>query len=129
MPTLLDSALLAGHAYGVLTEVTSPNNTVPLPTGWIPIGQSNDPNTGYMGRAYRNLLTGEIVISYAGTQFESAPDWIEGNLPGAIGDRLGGQILNAARTYLDLIAGPTRHSRSAGASATRTSPCARARTT
>jgi Ca2+-binding RTX toxin-like protein len=59
-----------------------------------------------MGRAYRNTVTDEIVIAYAGTQFESVPDWTEGNLPGAVGDRLGGQILNAARTYLDLIARP-----------------------
>ena len=49
-------ALMAGNAYG---RARNPNNTVPVPA--------------YMARAYRHLVTGEIVIAYAGTTFENPP--------------------------------------------------------
>ena len=49
-------ALIAGNAYGSASHL---NNTVPIPA--------------YMARAYRSLVTDEIVIAYAGTTFENPP--------------------------------------------------------
>lgn len=40
---------------------------VDLGNNWIEVGSSENLNTGFVGLAYQNITTGEIVISYRGT--------------------------------------------------------------
>lgn len=45
----------------------------------------------------------EIVISFAGTNFELAADWTQANVPLAFG-LLGTQLIDAAKYYLEIKA-------------------------
>ena len=53
-------AQLAGAAY-------DPANT-PLPSGWVLLQTSPQNSSGYDGAAFRNNMTGEIVVAHRGTE-------------------------------------------------------------
>ncbi|HSI53212.1 MAG TPA: VCBS domain-containing protein [Ramlibacter sp.] len=102
-------ALLAADSY---TDIRpNSDNQAPVPAGWVELAQYQVSGSG----TYAGLTTagfsarvfqgpgGEIVISYAGTQFGGtgigqAGDWFAGNLPLALGFS-GTQALLAAALY------------------------------
>jgi hypothetical protein len=93
MPQTSDYALLSADAYrdARLREL----NYAPIPTGWSELTQyavsGSGPTAptignGFSARVYKNGSTGEIVVSYAGTQFGGSVagqvgDWGAGNGP------------------------------------------------
>lgn len=107
MPTNPQYAIFfAANAYAESTNVVNPANAIPPPAGWAVVGGKDLTETGFLARAYKNttLGTNEIVIAFAGTTSENGEDWFNGNFPGAAGDRLAPQIVDAAKFYLDVIA-------------------------
>ena len=104
----IDLALLSANAYAASDRVVTLINEPPLPNGWSRIGTRNDPETGFLGRTYKNAA-GEIVIAYGGTTYENGlQDFATGNIPAATGLKLAQQIIDAARFYLDVqAANPT----------------------
>src|SRR5262245_54223946 len=65
MPTTIDYALLAGASY---RDTRADLNRFPIPANWIVVSLiPQDPSTGFEASAYRNTMTNDIVISYAGT--------------------------------------------------------------
>ena len=105
MPSPIEYALFAANSYAVSSDVVSINNRIPVPTGWSILEDRTDNATGFLARAYKST-TGEIVIAYGGTTYEAGMatvDWTEGNLPGATGVGLAGQIVDAAKFYLDVL--------------------------
>jgi RTX calcium-binding nonapeptide repeat (4 copies)/Lipase (class 3) len=112
-----DMALMAAGSYW---DVRIPNldndsdNRAPTPPGWRVLTQydrsDSGPNavTGFSARVYENIATGEIVISYAGTEFDTnsiglAADFLSGNVPLALG-KYGSQALAAAKLYQEVKA-------------------------
>lgn len=63
------------------------NNKPDEPVGWerLPISMLADDAYGFSASAYRNLTTGEVVISYTGTNssnfYGDGNDWTGANLP------------------------------------------------
>ena len=88
-----DYALLSADAYRDARSL--PDNYAPIPLGWTELKQyavSGSGETapvggnGFSARVYKNASSGEIVISYAGTQFGGSSagqrgDWLDGNVP------------------------------------------------
>ncbi|ABD70431.1 hypothetical protein Rfer_2717 [Rhodoferax ferrireducens T118] len=111
-----DMALMAAGSYwDVRNGAIDPQNNqdtdndAPTPTGWKVLTQYDmsdfGPNasTGLSARVYQNTATGEVVISYGGTEFNTssyglAADFLNGNMPLAIGDA-SAQALEAAKLY------------------------------
>jgi Lipase (class 3) len=116
-----DMALMAAGSYwdvrGTDQTALTESNRAPTPAGWKVLTQydrsDSGPNavTGFSARVYQNIATGEIVISYAGTEFSFtkymgvtgpspglAADFTNGNIPLAVG-RYGEQALQAAQLY------------------------------
>lgn len=92
MPTTNEYTLFAANAYARSPEVVSPTNEIPIPGGWRDMTASITSGnrgvngaTGFLARAYKHDLTGEIVIAYGGTTTENSLDWTNGNLPAALG--------------------------------------------
>ena len=108
MTSSIDYALMASNAYAVKETVHSEENTIPIPNGWVKLGNDGRNDlTGFTARAYRNTTTGEIVIAYTGTTFEGntldkTKDWLLANLPAGSGV-WAQQVLDAARFYLDIL--------------------------
>lgn len=118
-----DLALLAAGSYWdirkgvifVLGAVQDTDNRAPLPGGWKVLTQFDKSDagatavTGFSARVYQNISTGEIVISYAGTEFDTASkvgtsaDFFNGNIPLALGD-YGSQAYRAALLYQEVKA-------------------------
>ncbi|PPU73726.1 calcium-binding protein [Xanthomonas melonis] len=99
----LDYALLAANVYGAKSSVRTELNTLQLPDGWTQIAESVSV-TGFMARAYRNVATGEVVVSYAGTTNEEGAtvnDWLSGNIPAGLGTI--SQSLEATVFYLEVL--------------------------
>lgn len=97
-----DMALMAAGSYwdirkfGTSVDGTPFDNRAPIPSGWKVLTQydrsDSGPNaaTGFSARVYENIVTGEIVISYGGTEFNTssfglAADFLSGNVPLALG--------------------------------------------
>ena len=111
-----DMALLAAGSYwdvrrGTINATTGvdTDNDAPIPLGWKVLTQYDESGsgtsvaTGFSARVYQNIASGQIVISYAGTEFNTssfglAADFISGNIPLAIG-KYGAQALKAADLY------------------------------
>lgn len=108
----LEYALMAANAYAASGAAVSAENTIPIPTednAWSKIAERDIGGTGFLARAYKNLTTGEIVISYGGTTFEGGTlgqlrDWLQGNIPAGTGAVLAPQVVDAAKFYLDVVA-------------------------
>ena len=65
MATTNEYALLAGASY---IDTRSEINRFPVPKDWgVASRIPQDASTGFEASAYKNSLTNEIVISYAGT--------------------------------------------------------------
>lgn len=103
-------ALLSANAYRDARGLVS--NDAPIPPGWrvIPKYDHMDSGlnavTGFSTRVYQNIATGEIVISYAGTEFNTSSvglvqDFVNDNIPFAVG-RYGRQALAAAKLYQEV---------------------------
>ncbi|MFH1496016.1 MAG: hypothetical protein ABIG70_14625 [Pseudomonadota bacterium] len=75
MPTSPDYALMAGNVY---QASRSRNNQIPVPFGWKALEETYevDTDTGFEAMAYQRTGTNEIVISFAGTDPNELPDWI-----------------------------------------------------
>ncbi|MDI1267793.1 MAG: hypothetical protein PSV40_01640 [Polaromonas sp.] len=81
------------------TPTRDESNRAPVPPGWKVLTQydmagsgsnSSTLTDGFSARVYQNISTGEVVISYAGTEFGfDRPgfynDFISGNIPSALG--------------------------------------------
>ena len=103
MATLIDYALMAGASYISTRAIV---NRFPAPDGWAEITESrkNDPSTGFDATHFKNSLTNEIVISFAGTDFsQPGSDFIFGNIPLAVGS-VSAQLVQAAEYYLQVKA-------------------------
>lgn len=112
-----DMALLAAGSYwDIRKEDDEFNNDAPLPEGWRVVDRFNTPGsgpnatTGFSARVYENIATRQIVISYAGTEFDTssfglAADFLSGNIPLAFGV-YGAQALAAAKLYQEVKADP-----------------------
>jgi len=73
MSTNADNAI----KYGVLSVAAYGENVAPL--GWeLLLPALNDSNTGFSARAFRNVLTGEVVVSYRGS--DDRKDWTGSNV-------------------------------------------------
>ena len=65
MITTIEYALLAGASY---IDTRSITNRFPIPKNWsLDSSVPQNASTGFEASAYKNSLTNEIVISYAGT--------------------------------------------------------------
>lgn len=60
MPTDIQYALMAANAYSVKATVTSEQNAIPVPQGFIPIERRINEQTGFTARAYGNSPEEEI---------------------------------------------------------------------
>ena len=105
MPTTIQYALLAGASYH---DTRVDLNRFPIPNGWNVVSLvPQDSSSGFEASAYRNPLTNEIVISYAGTN----PSDLSGDIAANIGLATGvgsAQLLQAAEYYLQIkAANPT----------------------
>jgi hypothetical protein len=102
MPTTIEYALLAGDSYH---DTRADLNRFPVPVNWSVFSLvPQDPSTGFEASAYRNSLTNEIVISYAGTD----PSDFSGDITANIGLATGfgsAQLLQAAEYYLQVKKG------------------------
>jgi HlyD family secretion protein/RTX calcium-binding nonapeptide repeat (4 copies)/Lipase (class 3) len=113
-------ALLAAGSY---SDIRIPprnvdwNNSAPIPEGWKVLnyevkgsGANASEYNGFSARAYQNISTNEIVISYAGTEFGSSTamgtwyDFFKGNIPLASGLKGGAQAFDAAKFYQEVKA-------------------------
>jgi len=47
-----DYALLAANAYAVKESVTSEENKIPIPDGWLAFMENTNDNSGFIARAY-----------------------------------------------------------------------------
>ena len=109
MTSSIEYALMASNAYAVKDLVTSENNAIPIPNGWVDMEADRINNdSGFTARAYRNTGTGEIVIAYTGTTFEGnlvdkTKDWMLANIPAGTGAFLAPQVTDAAMFYLDVL--------------------------
>ncbi|MDH5669553.1 MAG: hypothetical protein OEY86_16260 [Nitrospira sp.] len=101
MATTIEYALLAGASY---RDTRAPLNRFPIPSDWSVISiVPQDNSTGFEASAYRNSMTNEIVISYAGTD----PGNLLGDIAADIGLATGwgsDQLLQAAEYYLQVQA-------------------------
>ena len=106
-----DLSLLAAGSYWDIRKFASDppfDNRAPTPSGWEVVPGYDTPfsggrGNGFSARVYKNSSTGEVVISYAGTEFGNTTsgfisDFISGNIPLALG-RYGAQALEAAKLY------------------------------
>jgi Lipase (class 3) len=112
-----DMALMAAGSYwDVRKSGAGFDNRAPIPAGYkvLTVYDRSDsgPNavTGFSARVYQNIATGEIVISYAGTEFDTSSDglvadFVSGNIPLALG-KYGAQALAAAKLYQQVKADP-----------------------
>ncbi len=109
MPTEVEYALMAGHAYRTTRDEI---NWIPVPQGWTPFSHVPDPATpsfpttsGFEAISFQRGA--EIVISYAGTD----PADLLGDIAADIGLATGvgsAQLLQAAEYYLQVqAANPT----------------------
>ena len=79
MPTTIQYALFAGASYH---DTRADLNRFPIPNDWNVVSLvPQDSSTGFEASAYRNPLTNEIVISYAGTN----PSDLSGDIAANIG--------------------------------------------
>lgn len=87
-----DFSLLAACAYwDIRVSIDSVNNDAPIPAGWklmpnYDISLSGGIGNGFSARVFKNILSGEVVISYAGTEFGATvtggiSDFFNGNIP------------------------------------------------
>ncbi|MBI5671843.1 MAG: hypothetical protein HZC50_00925 [Nitrospirae bacterium] len=105
MPTAIEYALMAGHAYRTTRDET---NWIPVPQGWTPFFPVPDPTTptfpttvGFEAISFQR--GSEIVISYAGTN----PSDVTGDIAADIGLATGlgsAQLIQAAEYYLQVQA-------------------------
>ena len=92
-PNTKTYAILADSIYwnirkgGTKIDEQIQSNWTPVPTGWELIKQESGSGKGdwnfdgFTARAYKNSTTGNIIIAYAGTEFENlAGDWFGNNL-------------------------------------------------
>lgn len=113
-----DMALMAAGSYWDIRkfQLTGPDafdNRAPTPPGWTELtaydvsgsgaSASWTSGTGFSARVYKNTVTGEIVISYAGTEADATvsgmvADFMDGNVPLALG-KWSKQALEAAQLY------------------------------
>jgi hypothetical protein len=95
MATTIEYALLAGASY---RDTRADLNRFPIPNGWgVASIVPQDNSTGFEASAYRNSLTNEIIISYAGTN----PSDLSGDMAANIGLATGfgsAQLRQAADT-------------------------------
>ncbi|MGO9446896.1 MAG: lipase family protein, partial [Thiobacillaceae bacterium] len=97
---IIDDALMAGAAY---VSTRGMINQIPVPTGWKPIYYQSFSLSGFEAAAFQN--GNNIVISYAGTNPTSGPDWANNVLLGSgIGGVLSPQLYQAAEFYLQVAA-------------------------
>lgn len=106
MPTDIQYALMAANAYAVKENVTSKENAIPIPSGYVQIDEKQNDQSGFSARAYGNSPENptEIVIAYTGTTKEpemKSLDWANGNFPLMYGG-LGQQLVDAVKFYLDV---------------------------
>lgn len=109
MPTTVEYALMAGASY---ISTRADVNLFPIPQGWTKIidptdSHANIPGSGFEAISFKNSLTNEIVISFAGTGpglFSTFPylteDW-QTNLALGTGNE-SQQLLQAAQYYLQI---------------------------
>jgi hypothetical protein len=96
----IEYALLAGRAYQDRRTV---DNRIAKPAGWSQLtpeeglGHTRSPTSGFETVAFRNDATGEIVISFAGTDFSEKPDLIADGLLGL--GLVNQQLIDAAIFY------------------------------
>lgn len=118
-----DMALMAADSYwdgrrGAINSQTGidSDNDAPIPSGWRALTaydvSDSGPNasTGFSARVYENIANGQIVISYAGTEFNKSSvglyaDFLSGNIPLALGGA-SAQALEAAKVYQRVKADP-----------------------
>lgn len=123
MTTQSDMALMAAGSYWDIRredDLNTPideSNRSPLPEGWLVVPRYDisesgfNTDSGFSARVYQNVASGEIVISFAGTEFDTESagliaDFVNGNIPLALG-RYGEQALAAAELYQRVKADPT----------------------
>ena len=107
-----DMALLAAGSYWDIRKFDPLifDNRSPLPEGWTVLTQFDKPGSGpnatigFSARVYQYTSTGEVAISYGGTEFVNTAaqgtmvDFTNGNIPLAIG-RYNEQAYQAALLY------------------------------
>ncbi|MCR4345789.1 MAG: hypothetical protein NUV55_01080 [Sulfuricaulis sp.] len=78
MASTHEYALMAGAAY---ISTRDDINKIPVPLGWEEVlgSYANLTSSGFEAISFRR--GNEIVISFAGTDFTSISDWLNGNIP------------------------------------------------
>ncbi|MEZ0231476.1 MAG: calcium-binding protein [Methylophilaceae bacterium] len=100
MATIIDYALLAGASY---YDTRAALNRFPVPANWSVYSRvPEDKSTGFEASAYKNELTNEIVISYAGTYDKDYLGDIAADAALAVGYG-SAQLVQAAQYYLDIV--------------------------
>ena len=84
------------YGYDEKTDDFTNSNWTPVPEGWMVIdeisgsgleGKADNPELqGFTARVFENTATNEVVISFAGTQFDDyTGDWMSGNVNSTLG--------------------------------------------
>ncbi|MDO8703636.1 MAG: hypothetical protein Q7J84_01680, partial [Sulfuricaulis sp.] len=91
-------ALMAGVAY---RSTRAPINRIPTPLGWTEFAYQPPENSNGSGFEAISFQRGtEIVIAFAGTG-PGIPDWLNGNIPLALGNS-SEQLKQAAAYYMQV---------------------------
>lgn len=114
MTTLIDYALMAGASY---ISNRAEINRIPAPDVWLEaINKRSLGKPSGFEATYFAGVNNEVVISFAGTDFNSAsgaiPDFVFGNFPLMSGVSINGadQLVDAVEYYLTVkAANPTAH--------------------
>ncbi|MEJ0038724.1 MAG: calcium-binding protein [Gammaproteobacteria bacterium] len=78
-------------------------NKGPLPSDWDEIAYLPDDASGFSAGAFRNKLTGEVVISFTGTNERKVADFVNANIPAA-GGLYSTQVMKAIEFVSDIRA-------------------------
>ena len=114
-----DMALMAAGSYWdvrIPNVDNASNNRAPTPSGYKVLTDYDQPgsgpnaSSGFSARVYQSIATGEIVISFGGTEFNTSSfglyaDFLSGNIPLSVGEA-GAQAIEAARLYQRVKADP-----------------------
>ena len=68
--------------YALLARATYEDNKKDIPKNWEVINTYESDTSDFAGTAYRNNITGDIVVAYRGTDsdWKNIQDWTQNNL-------------------------------------------------
>lgn len=89
--------------YALLARATYEDNKKDIPKNWEVINTYESDTSDFAGTAYRNNITGDIVVAYRGTDsdWKNIQDWTQNNLTIAF-NKIPNQFDDALRFYSEV---------------------------